>query len=178
MNKHEKFLNFNGTNIVFINIDGTYHVALRPICEALNVDVRRSRDLAKKDPIFGSEVSEQALQVEKNGKKQLRYLTCVPEKYIYAWIFSLKSDSKELNEYKKTCYDLLYNHFHGVIGRRKELLLGQAEVTVKIDELKTKLFQMAEYKELIQLEEKKKIYSKQMIAVDKQVLNQSEIKFE
>lgn len=37
---------------------------------------------------------------------------------------------------------------------------------------------MADYKELLQLEEKKKAYTKQMTAVDKQVLNQSEIKFE
>lgn len=42
MNKHEKFLKFNGKNIVFLSIDGTYWIAIKPICDALNIDADRS----------------------------------------------------------------------------------------------------------------------------------------
>ncbi|MEM8568318.1 MAG: hypothetical protein AAGF85_17790 [Bacteroidota bacterium] len=41
MKKHSKFLEFNGKTIVFLAIDGEYWIALRHICEALNVSARR-----------------------------------------------------------------------------------------------------------------------------------------
>lgn len=42
MKKHEKFLEFNDKKIIFLSVDGTYWIALKPICEALNVDWNRS----------------------------------------------------------------------------------------------------------------------------------------
>ena len=109
MNKHEHFLSFNGKNIIYVKVDKTYWIALKPICEALNVDYIRSFRNAKNDPILGSVLSEQTIQVAKNGKKQGRNMTCIPEKYVYGWLFSLRSDSPELLAYKRTCYELLYN---------------------------------------------------------------------
>ncbi len=41
MKTHQKFLEFNGKNIIFLNVDGTYWIALKPICEALGVDYVR-----------------------------------------------------------------------------------------------------------------------------------------
>lgn len=71
---------------IFIGVDGTYWMVLNPICEALNIDIRRSRELAKKDPILAPEVSEQALQVTKNGNPRNRnsstHLSGVPDKYL------------------------------------------------------------------------------------------------
>ena len=48
MKKHEKFLEFNGKNIVFVNVDGTYWIALRPILDALNMAASRSLKNLKK----------------------------------------------------------------------------------------------------------------------------------
>ena len=59
--------------------------------------------------------------------------------YIYGWIFSLRSESIELQNYKRTCYELLYNYFHGTITNRKELLLERVEIDVKINEIKKEL---------------------------------------
>jgi hypothetical protein len=169
------FLQFNNTNVLFTSVDGETYVAIRPICQALNLVYAGQLKTLKNDPILGPALYLRTIQVP---NLQARQYTCIPEKYVYGWLFSIKSDKPEFVEFKKECYDLLYNHFHGVIGRRKELLLGQAEVALKIDELKTKLYQSIEYKELIELEAKKKIYSKEMSQVDKMVLNQSEFKFE
>lgn len=37
MNTHHNFLEFNGKNILFKSENGVYWVAVKPICEALNV---------------------------------------------------------------------------------------------------------------------------------------------
>lgn len=93
MKTHQKFLEFNGNKIVFISVDGTYWIALKPICEALNIEYTRSFKNVKNDPILAPELAVQPMQVSKNGKSQLRNVTCITEKYIYGWIFSLRSES-------------------------------------------------------------------------------------
>ncbi len=123
----------------------------------------------KNDALLGSEYSVWSIQV---GNLQGREYTCIPEKYIYGWIFSINSDSSELLKFKKECYDLLYNHFHGVIGKRKELLLGVAETQIKIDTIKKELLQNKSYKELLDLENDKKLLSSEMKSIDKEVVSQ------
>lgn len=173
MNKHEKFLEFNGKNIIFLNVDGHYYIALKPICEALNVDYIRCFKNVKNDPILAPVLSVQAMQVSKNGKNQLRNVTCIPEKFIYGWLFSLRSDSAELIDYKKTCYELLYNHFHGTITNRKELLLSRDELDTKIHNMKTSLQEKdLAYKELQNLETERKKVNTLLNSMDKEIVNQ------
>lgn len=176
MNKHEKFLEFNGKNIVFLNVDGIYWIALKPICEALKIDAFRSIKNLKNDPILGSEWSKQTTQVEKNGKKQHRNVTCLPEKYIYGWLFSLRSDSKELVEYKRTCYELLYNHFHGTITNRKELLLERNRIDDTITNLRKALKEEDDkYIQLENLINKRKVLNSQLNSFDKELIKQPEL---
>jgi len=171
MNKHEKFLAFNGKNIVFISVEGFYWIAIKPICDALNIDADRSIKNIKIDPILAPEWSKQTIQVSKNGKKQLRNVTCIPEKFIYGWIFSLRSDSKELTEYKKTCYNLLYNHFHGTITNRKELLIERIDVDTEMHTIKRNLQEFdAQYKRLETLQTKKKVLNNQLNTIDKELV--------
>ena len=175
MNTHQKFLEFNGKNIVFINADGKYWIALKPISEALNIDTNRSYQNAKNDPILGPELAIQQMQVSKNGKSQLRNVTCIPEEFVYGWIFSLRSDSDELNQYKKTCYKLLYQHFHGTITNRKELLLERTEIDTQIHNIKTALKEEDEkYKQLQKLQTKRKLISTNLNAIDNELVKQPE----
>ncbi|HUI32037.1 MAG TPA: phage antirepressor N-terminal domain-containing protein [Dysgonamonadaceae bacterium] len=176
MKTHEKFLEFNGKNIVFLNVDGVYWIALKPICKALNIDYIRSFKNAKNDTILGPVLSVQPMQVSKNGKTQLRNVTCIPEKYIYGWIFSLRSDSEELTNYKKTCYELLYNHFHGTITNRKELLIERNEVDTQIHNIKEGLKEENDkYLSLQKLEAKKKALNKQLNSIDKELIKEPEL---
>lgn len=176
MEKHEKFLEFNGKNIVFLNVKGVYWIALKPICEALNIEYSRSFKNAKNDPILGPALAIQPMQVSKNGKKQLRNVTCISEKYIYGWLFSLRSDSKELVEYKRTCYELLYNHFHGTITNRKELLLERNKIDDEIFIIKKSLKEEDDkYQELENLITKRKALSSQLSTIDKELIKQPEL---
>src|SRR5690606_27159957 len=103
-------------------------------------------------------------------------MVCLPEKYIYGWICTLNADSKELNDYKKTCYELLYNHFHGTITNRKELLIERDTIDVKIHDLKESLKEQDEnYKELQRLQTVRKTISTQLNNIDKELIKQPEL---
>lgn len=181
MKKHERFLQLNGKNIYFLKSDGTYWIALKPICEALNIDARRAREVAKNDPILGSVVSKQTLQIPVFRKdigsvNQPKAMTCLPEKYIYGWLFSLRSDSAELTEYKRTCYELLYNHFHGTITNRKELLLERNNLDDEIINIRKALKEEDQkYTRLEDLINKRKAITNQLNSFDKELIKQPEL---
>ena len=117
------------------------------------------------------------MQVENNGIIQVRKLTCIPEKYIYGWIFSLKSDNTDIDDFKKECYDVLFEHFNGVIAKRKDLLIDAFDNQNKIKEIKKKLERDPLYIELLELEQKTKTVSNEMKKLDKCIIGQQEIKF-
>ena len=49
----EKFLEFNGKRISVLCADGTWWVAIRPICDALEVNYNRQFQNIKEDDILG-----------------------------------------------------------------------------------------------------------------------------
>ena len=176
MKKHQNFLEFNGKKILFLSIDGTYWIALKPILDALNMDADKSIKNVKKDPILGPERSIQTVQVSKKGVFQGRKMTCLPEKYIYGWIFSLRSESPALIEYKRTCYDLLYNHFHGAITNRKELLVERQLIDSEIKELKLEMKESNDkFQKLQKLQSKRKNLSQELNTIDKEIVKQPEL---
>jgi len=131
MNKQvSKFLEFNGKTLVFLSVNGDYWVALKPICEALNVDYSRQLRTLKSDLIFGQLWS---LQTMVGADNKSRRMTSLPEKWIYGWLMSVQSASPELIEYKKLCYEILNEYFHGTITGRKNLLSAKAKAQVEID---------------------------------------------
>jgi hypothetical protein len=176
MNKHQKFLEFNGKIIVFLNVDGTYWIPLKPILQALNLDERRWLQKTRRDAFFGGCLLNMSIQVADNGQNQARKMTCLPEKYIYGWICFLNADNEELIAYKKTCYELLYNHFHGTITNRKELLLERTDFERQIGVLKQSMKEQNEsYQQLRELENRKKTVSTQLNSIDKELIKQPEL---
>lgn len=129
-NQIKKFLEFNGKSIHFLAVDGQYWIALKPICEALNVNWNRQFQNLKEDKILCQQFAEQQM-VAADGK--LREMISLPEFFVYGWIFSIQSDSEELAAYKWECYRILYEHFHGTITGRKELLSEKARIQLEID---------------------------------------------
>lgn len=115
----DKSLIFNDKNIVFKRINGVYWITVKSVCEALNVDYIRQFKNLQDDDILGARLSKQTIMVP--GDSQPRKFICIPEEFVYGWIFSIRSDSQELKIYKLECYHLLYQHFHGTITRKAEL---------------------------------------------------------
>lgn len=162
-----KFLEFNGRTIYFLSVDGTYWIAIKPICEALDVDYIQQYKNLKVDEIIGPALCVHTIQVSKNGLIQGRKMTCIPEKYVYGWLFSIRSESKELLEYKRVCYDLLYNHFHGVISGRKKLLEEKYEVQKQKSEILDILKQDEKYLQLQDILKEEKAVGQRLSGLDR-----------
>lgn len=118
----EKFLEFKGKTLLFTSKEGITWIAVKPICEALQVNYKQQHANILDDPILGPVSCNHRMQVEDD---QARIMTCLPEKFIYGWIFSIQSKSQELQEYKKQCYEILFDYFHGTITKRKNLIHEQ-----------------------------------------------------
>jgi len=142
------FIEFNGEKILFARISGKYWVSIKSVCEAIKVNYNRQFQNIQGDPILGAAFANQQIQVPGD---QVRNMACLPEYLIYGWVFSIKSNSPELLEYKKECYSVLYNHFHGAITRKAEMYSEMAQTKNKMNELQERLNAVPEYTELTEM---------------------------
>lgn len=167
------FLEFNGKNLLFLSKDGEYFIALKPICEALNVDYIRQHKNTNDDPILGPVLSKQTMQIPDD---QARNMVCLPEKYIYGWIFSIKSKSEELIKYKKICYEILFLHFHGTITSRKKLLQRKTDVSSELHQLTIDLKENEKYQRIEFLKAEQMRIGKELIENDnKTIIEQTKL---
>lgn len=156
-----RFLEFNGQTIYFLAKDTVYWVAVRPICDAIGIDYDSEHKRMKADKILGP-----ALQNQPAGEKA-KNLVCLPEFFVYGWIFSIQGKSKGLHDYQWKCYELLYNHFHGQVGNRKDRLSELARIQIEQDKLLNDLEKNPEYIQFLELEERKKKINKNLKSLDK-----------
>lgn len=171
--QHRKFLEFNGKTIYYLDKDGQYWIAIRPICEALNVGYTPQYKAVKRHKILGDVLSVQTMH---DASGRLQKMVVLPEKYIYGWIFQIKANSPDLIQYQRLCYEILYDHFHGAITNRKELLLERNTLDTQINKLKKDLRQSdANFKRLHELEQQRKNLSARMNSIDKEIINQLEL---
>ena len=104
----EKFLEFNGNKLTLVKADGSFWIAIKPICEALKIDYQAQFRRIKEDVILSKVVQLQHyLSVDNKNHK----MCCLPEKYIYGWIFSINSNSEDLLIYQKKFLEVLANNF-------------------------------------------------------------------
>lgn len=154
MDKLEKFLEFNGKSISILLADGTWWIAVKPICEALGVDYRRQHRTIQDHRILSELWS---LQTTVAADKKIRKMVCLPEQFIYGWLFSINSDSPDLIMYQKACYEVLYNYFHGALTGRMVALSEKSLADIEMKELQQRLEErMAETEEYQRIQELKK----------------------
>ena len=164
----KKFLEFNGKTIFFLSVNGTYWIALKPICEALGVDYIRQFKKLKEDKILSQLLSEQTMVA---ADKKVRKMVSLPEFYVYGWIFQIQSDSPGLLQYKWECYKILYDYFHGAITRRQSILKEKTLLDIEIDELERKIASTEDSKKLESLKMKKKAASTKLSRLDTDFVN-------
>ena len=160
-------INVNGREIVKTYADGRWWVAIKPICEVLNVNYNRQFQNLKEEEILGQLFANQQT-VGADGKQ--REMVCIPEKYIYGWVFGLESKSPELRAYKLECYDVLYNHFHGGQGRRNIVLKETTLIDLEIEEAKKEVEDSPAVQKLNKLLEKKKLGIKTLKLLDQEIV--------
>jgi hypothetical protein len=146
-----KYLIFNEVKIYFLDVEGIYWIAYKPIVDALGIDANRSHKNLIKHKIFGPACAIQPMQVSKNGINQVRNMTCIPEKYVYGWLLSLNSENENLLEFQKKCYDLLFDYFRGSFIQREKILEEKAVSLIKQKNLLTQVQIVFLFKEKIQM---------------------------
>lgn len=166
MKSIEKFLEFNGKRISILNADGTWWVALRPILEALKVDADWHLRAVKQDGILAQHLCDHTGVAADNKARKMTFL---PEKYIYGWLFTIKSESIELRNYKSKCYDVLYDHFNGLLTGRINLLSEKTQEDLREKELLEKLGDDPLFQELMDIKSRRKQTLKDLKKWDEQL---------
>lgn len=159
----KKFLEFNGKAVYFLAKNGTWWIAIKPICEALEVDYNRQFQNLKSDKILSQLFAKQQM----TGADGKTYnMISLPERFIYGWLFSIKSESNALLEYKRECYNLLFDYFHGSITSRETLIRAKTKEEIEEDRLEGALATNQDYQQLKQIRYKKKLINKQLAELD------------
>ncbi len=166
MEQTNKFLEFNGKAVYFLAKGGSYWIAIKPICEALEVDYNRQFQNLKADKILSQLFAKQQM-TGADGK--LYQMISLPERYIYGWLFSIKSESKELLDYKRKCYELLFEYFHGSITSRETLIREKTKEQLEEERLHVALSTNGDYVRLQEIRYKKKLINKQLVELDGQI---------
>lgn len=108
---------------ILVGQDPARLVPIKPICEALGVNLEGQRQRIERDEILNSTAC-MTHAVGADGKE--REMTCLPIKYIFGWLFTI--DTSRVNEdarpavirYKLECYNALYDYFAGAQTFLKE----------------------------------------------------------
>ena len=160
-----KKIEINDRELSMTYVDNQWWIAVKPICEALGVDHTAQFQNIKSDEILGPAYANQHMQV--GG--QMREMICLPERYIYGWIFSIRSKSSALVKYKQICYNVLYDHFHGVLAQRAKVLKTKTLKEIEAEQLKKEFEGLESYKKYKQL--------KSEISNDNKCLEQLDTKY-
>ena len=113
----------NDVSIVVLPLDDD-PVVIKPLCEAIGIDIDSQRQKLRKDPILSSFVF---LTKATGTDGKIYNMLCLPLKYMFGWIFSINPErvnekSREsVIKYKKECYDVLYEY----LTSKKSLLTNK-----------------------------------------------------
>jgi len=163
MKSVEKFLEFNGKRISVLSNDGNWWIAIKPICDAIDVNYNRAFQNLKEDDFF---VGAFAKQQTHDASNRIQEMVCIREKDVYGWLCSLRSESPGLAEYKRKCYDILYNHFHGSATIRLTILNQQDEITDQILKYENELLTSEPYLKIQELKKQKADTRKELTKLD------------
>lgn len=164
------YLDFQGKEIQLHLEDGTWWIVAKSVTDALDVDWRHQHRKLTQDKKLGQVIGLKEVFVS----GQIRSVICIPEKFVYGWLFKIDSDNPILDEYQWKCYDLMYDHFKGTIAQRQQILSTLSEEEMLIKELQEKIDnvmnEIPEYKELQELKKNKKVYTKKLTELDQSLI--------
>jgi hypothetical protein len=124
----------NQSNILVIE-NGQKLVPIKPICEALGIDVDSQRKKINEDEILSS-TTVLSTVVAADGKQ--REMVCIPFKFIFGWLFTInpanvKPEAREaVIQYRLACYNALYQSF---TDAQQFLEAKQSMIEEKLNEL-------------------------------------------
>lgn len=125
----------NNVNIVVIE-NGEKRVAIKPICEALGLNVEAQRQKLKEDEILNS-VTLLSKATGSDGKTY--EMVTIPFRFVFGWLFTINPKNVAVTsrdavlKYRLECYNALYDYFTGasVFLEEKEKMMEEMTRRVK-----------------------------------------------
>lgn len=129
--KQQSITRINGVDIVTVEENGAILVPIKPICTALGINAKAQRDKIHQDETLES-VGVLSTPTGADGKQYEMF--CLPLKYIFGWLFTIQPDRvapdarEAVINYRRECYDVLYDYFSGGARRQQEMNLMEQEL--------------------------------------------------
>ena len=121
----------NGVDIVTVVRDGEVFVPIKPVCNAIGIDVDAQRNKLNADESFNS-VTAIITATGADGKRYEMY--CIRLRDVYGWLATINPgkvapEAREaVARYRRECYDVLYEHFTGSMRRTIETNNAEIEL--------------------------------------------------
>lgn len=122
----------NNVNLL-VSQDPEQLVPIKPICEALGIDIDAQRNRINRDEILSS-VTVMTTATGSDGKQYM--MVALPIKYVFGWLFTIDTSrvSEEARpaviQYKLECYNALYEYFSGAqtfLKQKQEIIDKKTE---------------------------------------------------
>jgi hypothetical protein len=109
---------FNHQTLTATLLNGIPHVALKPICNQLDLDWSAQVQKIKRHPVLNQVmVMITTTTIGKDGKSYMKEMLMLPLSYLNGWLFGIdsnrvKPEAKEaVLKYQRECFNVLANHF-------------------------------------------------------------------
>lgn len=137
-------LEFQGQPIYYLALPEGNLVLIRPLCDLLGIDAERQIKNLQEDEILGDERAVQTVRLPEYDRD--RQWVCLPERFVYGWIFgiqftnTMRPETKaNLTAYKRDCYNALFDHFHGRMKEAQELDKTEAIIDLELEAIEKRL---------------------------------------
>lgn len=114
MNQALQTINFQGSELLTIEQDGTLYVAMKPVCESIGLNWRGQYNRIKRHSVLSQSVVMMTTVAEDGKEREMLMLSI---KNIHGWLFSIDANrvkpeiKDKLIAYQKECFDVLYAHW-------------------------------------------------------------------
>lgn len=134
--KQQLITKINGADIVTVERDGEIFVPIKPICEAIGIDVDAQRNKLNADEFFNSTT---AIITAVAADEKEREMYCIRLRDVYGWLATINPGKvatearEDVARYRRECYDVLYEHFTGSMRRTIETNNAEIELLRQIN---------------------------------------------
>ena len=106
MKNIEKIIEIDGHKLNLILHQDSWWIAIKPICQLLDIDYNHHSQYIKRDIVLSKLLTLQKVLAADNKN---RLMNCLPEKYLYIWLLSIRTKSESLHHCKLKCYGTLFD---------------------------------------------------------------------
>ncbi|MEE9338532.1 MAG: phage antirepressor N-terminal domain-containing protein [Methylococcaceae bacterium] len=122
-------VSFQGSEILTVEVDGTYYVAMKPVCESIGLNWHGQRQRISRHPIL----NPVAVMITATGFDSKKYkMLMLPIKDMQGWLFTVDSNrvnpeiKDRLIAYQKECYEVLYDYWNKDVTKLEKIVIERA----------------------------------------------------